>query len=128
VSFDTFLQDFSGRPLAAAEERAVRDLVEPHIGRVGDGWVNVVTGDGGADLYGYGDGHIEGFMVNHTQGREIWDLVFCVAAAAGFAVLPVGCGTLLPPGFDRRALPDDVPGPVLEIASGPDIAAAIERA
>lgn len=127
MSFDTFLQDFSGRPLAAAKERSVRDLVEPHIESTGEGWVHVRTGDGGADVYGYGDGPIDGFMVNHAQGGEVWDLVHRVATAAGFVVMPVGCGTLLPPGFDRGSLPDGVPEPILEVRSGADVVAAIER-
>lgn len=127
MSFDTFLQDFSGRPLAAAGERAVRAVIEPHIERAGDGWVRLVTADGGADLYGYGDGRVEGFMVKHTAGREIWDLLHRVAAAAGFVVMPVGCGMLLPPGFDRQSLPEGVPDPVVEVRSGAEIIAAIEQ-
>lgn len=127
MSFDTFLQDFSGHPLAAAEERAVRALIEPHIVRAGEGWVRVVTGDGGADVYGYGDGPVDGFMVNHTESREIWDLVHRVATAAGFVVMPVGCGTLLPPGLERQLLPEGVPEPVLDVSSGAAIVAVIER-
>ena len=37
-----------------------------------------------------------GFMFNHVDGRAAWDVIYEVAQAAGFVVMPIGCGTLLP--------------------------------
>ncbi len=127
MSFDAFLQGFSKEPLDAVRERIVRELVEPSIESREPGCVRLITGDGGADVYGCRDGPIDGFMVNHAHGREVWDLVHRVATVAAFADMPAGCGTLLPPGFDRSTLPDGVPEPIVKVESGADIITAIER-
>ena len=37
-------------------------------------FVRIETDDGGADLYGY-DRLESGFMVNHVEGAEAWDVI-----------------------------------------------------
>ena len=127
MSFDIFLERFSASPLGDAEDRTVRSIVDPLIASRGDGWVHIVTDGAAADVYGYGDA-IQALMINHAAGDEVWDVIYRIADAGGFAVMPAGCGTLLTPRFDRHSLPDGAPEPVLEVQSGPEILAAIERA
>lgn len=91
------------------------------------GWAVIQTDDGTADVYGV-DTPDRGLMFNHVGGRTAWDVIYAVADAAGFVVMPVGCGTLLVDEATRRELPDGIPEPVVPIRSGADILSAIETA
>ena len=54
--------------------------------------------------------------------------MFELARAAGFAVMPVGCGTCVVSEASKGDLPSDVPGPVFDIASGADLLAVVQSA
>ena len=49
--------------------------------------------DGDADVYGIGSDHL---MINHVSGNHIWQIIYDVAAAAGYAILPVGRAACVP--------------------------------
>lgn len=128
MSFDIFLQGFSSGDAAPGDGAAAMAILDPLIiDRDGNGWALVQTNDGTADVYGI-DTPDRGFMFNHVGGRTAWDVIFAVAQAAGFVVMPVGCGTLLVDDALRRELPEGTPEPVLPIRSGADILSAIESA
>lgn len=97
------------------------------VERDGKGWALIQTDDGNADVFGI-DRPDRSFMFNHVVGRTTWDVIYAVADAAGFVVMPVGCGTLLVDEAMRRELPEGIPEPVLPIWSGADILSAIETA
>jgi len=120
VSFDVFLQHFDGGAAADADEAAVLDVLGPLIEERSDGWARLCTSDGGADVYGIDDPP-SGLMVNHASGREIWNVLFKVGRAAGFAAMPVGRGTFV---FSEKALfdlPDGVPEPTAILTSGDEL-------
>jgi len=107
VSFDVFLQGFeNGEAGDFGAEEAVATL-SPHItDREGDS-AKVTTADGSADVYGPSTGR-NSMMFNHIDGREAWDVIYEVALAANWVVMPVGCGTLLTDEAQRGHLPDGV--------------------
>jgi hypothetical protein len=125
VSFDIFQRFVAGEP-AQADPGAVLGLLEPLVsrGQPQDGYIEVATSDGTADVYGTNDPG-SSLMVNHASGREIWNLLFELATVAGFVVMPVGCGTCITETTDVADLPDGLPEPVTVIHSGADLLAAI---
>jgi hypothetical protein len=125
VSFDIFFQRFEGGKAAEADEAAVLDVLRPLIREQDDGWARICTSDGDADVYGISD-PASGLMVNDASGREIWNVLFELGRTAGFAVMPVGCGTFV---FSEDALshlPDGVPEPIEVLTSGGELLRAIE--
>lgn len=128
MSFDIYLQGFSGGDAAPGDGAAAMTVLDPLIvERDAKGWAVIRTGDGNADVYGI-DTPDSGLMCNHVGGRTAWDVIYSVAAAARFVVMPVGRGTLLVDETMRRELPVGIPEPVLPIRSGADILSAIETA
>jgi hypothetical protein len=67
-------------------------------------------------------------MMNHASGREIWDVMFELARVAGYAVMPAGVGTYVADVGAIDNLPSGVPKPIVVIASGHELLAAIEAA
>jgi len=47
-------------------------------------------------------------MVNHAEGDQIWDVVYDLALAVGYAVMPVGCPTCVTSDDVRRHLPEGI--------------------
>ena len=125
MSFDVFLQAFKGGDAADGDGDAVLDVLAPWIVEHGDGWVRIATSDGGADVYGI-DTPASGVMCRRIEGRAAWDVVLDVARAAGFVVMPVGCGTVVTDDAQRAELPDDLPEPVVTATSGLDLLTLIE--
>ena len=120
VSFDIFFQRFDG---TAADATEVMAVLEPYVVRQDDRYVRVALEDGEADVY-LSDPSA-GAMVNHASGRAVWDLMYDLAVAGRFAVLPVGCGTCVPVAAMAAELPDYVPEPIRVVASGEDLLAAV---
>jgi hypothetical protein len=125
VSFDIFLQRFEGGEAARADEIAVLGVLAPLIEERGDGWARLCTSDGEADVYGIDD-PASGLMVNHASDREIWNVLFELCRAAGFAVMPIGCGTFVVSQVGLSDLPDGVPEPIGILTSGDELLRAIE--
>lgn len=120
VSFDIFFQRFDG---TAANPTKVMAVLEPYVIRREDRYVRVALEDGEADVY-LSDAST-GAMVNHASGRAVWDLMYDLAVAGRFAVLPVGCGTCVPVAAMTAELPDHVPEPIRVVASGEDLLVAV---
>jgi hypothetical protein len=127
VSFDIFLQAFEGGAAGRASDQPVLDVLEPLIADREGGWARIATADGEADVHGLDDPG-SGLMINHASGRAVWDLMFELARAAGFVVMPVGCGTCVVSEAARAELPEGVPEPVVTVRSGADLLRAVESA
>jgi hypothetical protein len=116
VSFEIFLQGFSGGQMATGHpDEALRVLapyiVEPPI----HGYVELQTMDGGADVYGVGG---DSLMVNHASGEHIWDLLVAAAAAADWVVMPVGCPTCVTSEEQVNHLPEELRHAIAVVSSG----------
>jgi hypothetical protein len=120
VSFDIFLQGFRDGDAADGDGDSALTVLEPLITRRETDWVRVTTADGGSDVFGI-DEPASGLMFNRISGRAIWSVIFDVARLAGFAVMPVGCSTCVPPGMAVRDLPDDLATDVQTVATGDDL-------
>jgi hypothetical protein len=125
VSFDVVLQGFRSGVAADGDGDAALAVLAPLMSGQADSWTRIATSDGGADVHGLTD-PASGLMFNHIDGRSAWDVVYDVAQAAGFAVMPVGCGTLLTDERMRDDLPGGIPKPIVVITSGADLLAAVE--
>lgn len=90
MSFDVFLQGFRNGDSVSGDRANVRDALDPFIADSGDTWANLKTADGDAEVYGFDD-LSTGLMFTHFSGRAIWDVLFDVARAGGFVVMPIGC-------------------------------------
>lgn len=127
MSFDIFVQGLTAAATAEEVEAAAagaRAVLAPFLDAAGD---RITTADGGAAIYGANDlGN--GFMVNHASGELIWDVLVDVARATEFVILPVGCGTLIPYEGMRASVPDGFPRPIVLVAAGADLLAAIRSA
>ena len=85
MSFDVFLQDFSKVP---RDRRTIGERVlEPLLDASRR---NIITGDGSAAVYFADDGPLHSMMFNHIAGNAAWDVIYEIAVAAEWAVLPVG--------------------------------------
>lgn len=127
MSFDIFLHRFVGGDISEGDARFAQAYLDPMITRRDESWARLETVDGEADLYGYNSlgSHL---MITHASGRAIWDVMFELARIAGFAVMPVGCGTCITDATDPSDLPPEVPRPITVIRSGQDLLDAVERA
>ena len=76
------------RQAGTGAEQALATIRSYVQGEFGPEYAQVVTGDGGMDVFGLSTPAI---MVNHAAGEDVWDLLVDVAWAASWAVLPVGC-------------------------------------
>jgi len=116
VSFDIFFQRFGGADVPDGVAMAV---LEPLVVHRSDGWVRIATGDGEADVYiSLPD---DSAMMNHASGRVVWDVMYELAVAGRFVVIPGGCGTCVLDEDMRSDLPEGVPEPVITVTSGRDI-------
>jgi hypothetical protein len=124
MSFDVYLQAFAAGAASVGDGQAALAVLEPFVVDRAEGFAGLSLPDGAADVYGVGDPG-SGLMFNHIGGRAAWHLIYEVAKVAGFAIMPVGCGTLVPDETLREQLPADVPTPVMVVRSGAEILAAI---
>ena len=127
VSFDVYLQGFRDGEAEQGSGDAALDLITPLISRRTADWARVATDDGEADVFGI-DQPSTGLMFNHLSGDAAWSLVFQVARAGGFAIMPVGCPTCVVSAEMLRALPDELASDAIVVSSGDDLLAAIEKA
>ncbi len=127
MSFDVFLQAFRDGDAATADGAAAFAILEPRIADRGDAWARIRTADGGADLYGIDDPSTS-LMVNHADGDQIWEVVYDLAFAGGYAVMPVGCPTCVTNDEVRRHLPRGIAESAIVVGAGAEIQTAIESA
>ena len=128
MSFDIFLQGFVGGGGAPGDRAAAIAIVTPLLADpVSDGFGRIVTADGEADIYGLGDND-QGLMINHANGRQIWQLIVDVARAAGYAVLPVGCPVCVVDEVMIAHLPDELRQDAVLVHDGGDLECAVVNA
>ena len=127
VSFDVYLQGFRGGEAGQGNGDAAMDLITPFISQRTDDWARVVMDDGEADVFGISQPST-GLMFSHLSGGHAWSLVFEVAQAAGFAILPVGCPTCVVSVERLHALPEELASDAIVVSSRDDLLAVIENA
>jgi hypothetical protein len=64
-------------------------------------------------------------MFTHAAGRHIWDLVYEIARAANWVIIPVGCPTCVPAAEMVAHVPDELCADALVVNSGEDVLHAI---
>ncbi len=124
MSFDIFFQRFAAGEHAAADAQAVASFLAPFIDRRDPHGATLRTNDGDAELYGLDDIG-EGCMITHASGRAIWDVMYELARVGRFVVIPVGCGTCIPPTVDRSDLVVELPEPITVVGSGRELLAVV---
>jgi hypothetical protein len=67
-------------------------------------------------------------MINHATGRAVWDLMFDVAVAGGYAVMPIGCPTCVTAPEQLAHLPVELREDAVLVRSGADLLRVIESA
>jgi hypothetical protein len=108
MSVDIFLQGFVDGNATDGDGAASMAIITPFLARPpSDGFARLVTGDGGADIYGL-DRNAKGLMVNHATGNQIWHVIVDIARAARYVILPVGCPVCLVDEEFRSQLPDEL--------------------
>ncbi|HEY1106296.1 hypothetical protein MUN74_04450 [Agromyces endophyticus] len=86
MSFEIYLQDFADTP------RDRRDAVGPLLRSFTDeSGENIRTADGMAAVYGADDDPLTGLMLNHVEGELVWQVIFDLAVAGDWVIMPVGC-------------------------------------
>jgi hypothetical protein len=130
VSFDIHLQGFRDGDDADADAAVVLEALRPFVRngpeRMGlDEFAELVTADGGAELY-IGE-PARGFMVAHASGREIWRVLYEVAARASLAVLFPGARVACVTSSDLLPhLPAEIRDDARVVRSGDELRAAVE--
>ena len=126
MSFDIFLQRFQSELPGGTDPAAIMAVLEPFIRDRGDDWARLQTADGGADVHGLG-GAGDSVMINHTSGGAVWNLIFELASAGAYVVMPAGCGTFVTNPEVVQDLPLGLPEPVVIIASGGELRRLVEK-
>ena len=121
MSFDVYLQGFRNGESADGDGAKVRAALEPFIVDSGETSAHVAAADGGAEVHGLDDPST-GLMFAHLSGRAIWDVVFDVARAGGFVVMPMGCAV----GVLGEGDIEHLPASLVEDAGVVVVAAGIE--
>lgn len=120
MSWDIFLQDFSDPPVDKSE--TVRRVLGPHLDSSRS---RVTTADGEADVYGLDDEVVNGLMFNHVSGEAAWDLMYELAVAADWVVMPIGGPICIVSEEQRATIHDDLADePVVLVHSGTVLLAA----
>ena len=128
MSFDIFLQGFRGEDGDdgdwEAANRALTPYLVNHEETLAYALIRTPGGDR-ADVYGVGGTSL---MVNHSTGGQIYDVLYAVAAAGRWAVIPPGCPTCVTSDDLLNDLPEVLRRNAIVVTSGDDIRRAIEEA
>lgn len=126
MSFDVFLERFSGGESVDIDPATVQSVLEPFVTERSPDheFVRIATADGGAQVYGYVTPMI-GLLVHEFDGDAIWDVLVDVARAAGLAISPEGSPTVVTHPSVLTQLPEDVAGSALVVGSGAELLAVI---
>jgi hypothetical protein len=81
-----------------------------------------MTDDGDAEVYGVGT---DGLRFTHASGRQVWTVIYEVARAGNWAIIPVGCPTCVPSPKMVAHLPDALRAHALVVRSGDEVLAAV---
>ena len=120
MSYDIFLQAFGDGDVVDGDGDAVLRVVAPLIAERDGGWARLVTADGDGEVSGL-ERPAHGLTFRRCVGRDIWEVVFEVARAGGFVVVPVGRPTCVPRGISAEGLPEALGEHVVSVGSGADI-------
>jgi hypothetical protein len=124
VSIDIFLQGFERGEGASGMPDEAHRVLQPYLRVRPDGFAKVVTDDGDAEVYGVGT---DGLMFTHASGRRIWDVMYDVARAGDWAIMPVGCATCVPTASMIVNLPDDLRANAVVVGSGAELRDVVSR-
>lgn len=125
VSFDIFLQRFESGEVADGDPEPVLAVITPLVEKQEGDWARIRTEDGTAEIYGL-DTAGANLMINRASGRQIWDVILAIARAGSMAVMPVGCGTVVPDKDLVNELPPDIPRPIAVADSADELLNAVE--
>jgi hypothetical protein len=125
VSFDIFLQAFSDGDATSADGDAAPRMLDGWLEDRDGSYARIVTGDGGANVFGVDD-FGDGLMINHASGRAVWDVMFDLAHAGGYAVMPIGCPACVISSLHVVGLPDGLREDAVVIESGEDLLRVVE--
>lgn len=128
MSFDIIFQAFADGEAIDANESAASAVLSSWVTErePQHQFVRIETPDGGADVYGFGTP--DGLMINHASGRAVWDVMFAVAVACGYSVLPPGCPTCVTAAGQRAHLPTALQDESVVVESGADLLRVVETA
>jgi hypothetical protein len=126
VSFDIFLQRFSGGDGADADAESVGAALGPYLD-VLDGYARLRVGNAQADIYGEDD-LASGFMVNHVEGPEVYEALIAAARAGDLVIIPVGCPTAIIDECQRAELSEELAAEAIRLGSGQELQRLIEDA
>ena len=121
MSLDVYLQDFADVPVDRGPQ--VLSLLGELLD---DQRQSILTADGSTAVYGLDDTPLTHLSFAHVAGEPAWDLIFDVAKAANWVVMPVGCPICLP---DERLI-ETIPPELrdlgyVHVTSGQDILRAV---
>lgn len=103
MSFDIYVQGFSDDPVDAAE--TIGPVLAPLLSADG---LSISTDGGSASVYGALESPMTRLMFNHVDGVKAWDVIFEVAKAAGWVVMPVGGPICLVNERQMASLPEEL--------------------
>ncbi len=119
MSFDVYVQGFSDDPV---DMTATVDPILAPLLSVDRSSITIV--DGNADVHGARNSPINGLMFNHIVGKGAWDVIFEVAKAADWVVIPVGGPACLVGEHQWAGLPEELrDGAVGVVNSGQELLA-----
>lgn len=121
MSFDIFLVPLD-RPDAPFDVAAVEAILAADARA--DGPPGLTTSDGGADVYGAPSAG-DWLMVNHVEGVAAWQIMWELAGAGPYAVMPTGCPTFVASVNNVVTVPDEAAAPVIVVASGEELRRAV---
>jgi hypothetical protein len=122
MSLDVFLQDFSDD----AADRG--DVVFPVLRAfLDEDDETVTTSDGSTEIYGLGESPLTSVLFAGPEGRVIWDVIYEVADAADWIILPEGYPAIVLSEASAASIPPEL----LEdgyrvVESGADLFAVID--
>lgn len=126
MSFDIFLQGFRGGQGDDGDWEAANEVLAPYLVRQDDRFdYALIRTPGGdeADAYGVGGTSL---MVSRSTGGKIYDVLYAVASAGRWAVIPVGCPTCVTSEDLLPELPEELRSNAIVVTSGDDIQRVIE--
>ena len=121
MAFDIFFAPVPGLPF---DGDAVQRLLDADAARSHLGATVVTTRDGGADIYGPPDPD-SWLMVNHAEGSDVWELMYQMAAAGPYQVMPIGCETFVTAADHLGLVPDEAQRPIVLVACGAEMQALV---
>jgi hypothetical protein len=126
VSFDIYLQGFERGGGAPGVPDEANRVLQPYLRVNPDGFANVVTDDGDAEVYGVGT---DGLMFTHASGRRSSGLGCRVrrGPAGNWTTVPVGCPTCVPTSSMIAELPDELRAHAVVVNSGAELLDVVLR-